>query len=169
MIPHVVDPAQPPININPKKIINEKPPQLSNSAFTYPVPVKIEITLNNTDLKLNSSDLLNIKYVERIIILAIIIIVMLNLLFPNRVLQVLINNINNIVILGILSLLIYILIFFLDKDKEYKDLRKFVEDRKVKLDNLMDTVNTKNTDIVNNHTSMQNEINNIGTSNVVGT
>tara|TARA_B100001109_G_scaffold200154_1_gene166823 strand:- start:459 stop:896 length:438 start_codon:yes stop_codon:yes gene_type:complete len=103
------------------------------------------------------------------IILAIIIIVMLNLLFPNRVLQVLINNINNIVILGILSLLIYILIFFLDKDKEYKDLRKFVEDRKVKLDNLMDTVNTKNTDIVNNHTSMQNEINNIGTSNVVGT
>ena len=103
------------------------------------------------------------------IILAIILIVILNLLFPNRVLQVLINNFNNIIILGILSLLIYILIFFLDKDKEYKDLRKFVEDRKVKLDNLMDNVNTKNTAIVDNHISMQNEINNIGTSNVVGT
>ena len=42
------------------------------------------------------------------IILAIILIVILNLLFPNRVLQVLINNFNNIIILGILSLLIYI-------------------------------------------------------------
>ena len=77
-----------------------------------------------------------------IVIVAIIVIIALNIMFPNRVLQLLITNLNNIIILGILSLLIYILIFFLDKDKEYKSLRKFIEERKVKLDDLIENVNS---------------------------
>ncbi len=98
------------------------------------------------------------------IIFGIILVVLLNLIFPNRVFQVLITNLNNIIILFILSLLIYILIFFLDKDKEYKTLRKFVEDRKVKLDGLIGDVNDKNTTIKNNDKELCNKMRNIGTS-----
>tara|TARA_B110000977_G_C10999831_1_gene463367 strand:- start:646 stop:1065 length:420 start_codon:yes stop_codon:yes gene_type:complete len=98
------------------------------------------------------------------IIFGIIVVVLLNLIFPNRVFQVLITNLNNIIILLILSLLIYILIFFLDKDKEYKTLRKFVEDRKVKLDGLIGDVNEKNTTIKNNDKELCNKMRNIGTS-----
>lgn len=98
------------------------------------------------------------------IIFGIIVVVLLNLIFPNRVFQVLITNLNNIIILFILSLLIYILIFFLDKDKEYKTLRKFVEDRKVKLDGLIGDVNEKNTTIKNNDKELCNKMRNIGTS-----
>ena len=98
------------------------------------------------------------------IIFGIIVVVLLNLIFPNRVFQVLITNLNNIIILLILSLLIYILIFFLDKDKEYKTLRKFVEDRKVKLDGLIGDVNEKNTRIKNNDKELCNKMRNIGTS-----
>ena len=98
------------------------------------------------------------------IIFGIIVVVLLNLIFPNRVFQVLITNLNNIIILFILSLLIYILIFFLDKDKEYKTLRKFVEDRKVKLDGLIGDVNDKNTTIKNNDKELCNKMRNIGTS-----
>ena len=50
-IPHVVDPAHPPINMSIKKKINGKFPHWSNSLVTYPVPVKIETTLKITDLK----------------------------------------------------------------------------------------------------------------------
>ena len=50
-MPQVVDPAHPPINIKPINMIKGNPPQLSNWALTYPVPVKIDITLNKTDLK----------------------------------------------------------------------------------------------------------------------
>ena len=49
-MPHVVEPAHPPINIRVKKKINGKFPQPSNSPVTYPVPVKIEITLKNITL-----------------------------------------------------------------------------------------------------------------------
>ena len=49
LIPQVVEPAHPPININIKNKIKEKLPQLSNWALTYPVPVKIEITLKNIE------------------------------------------------------------------------------------------------------------------------
>ena len=45
LIPHVVEPAQPPINIKVKKKIRGKFPHPSNSPVTYPVPLKIEITL----------------------------------------------------------------------------------------------------------------------------
>ena len=55
-IPHVVEPAQPPINIRPKNKIIGKLPQSSYLAFTYPVPVKIEITLKTIGLKFNFSD-----------------------------------------------------------------------------------------------------------------
>ena len=55
-IPHVVEPAQPPINIRPKNKIIGKLPQSSYLAFTYPVPVKIEITLKTIGLKLNFSE-----------------------------------------------------------------------------------------------------------------
>ena len=51
----MVEPAQPPININPKNKINVKLPHASNSALTYPVPVNIEIMLNKIVLKLKSS------------------------------------------------------------------------------------------------------------------
>ena len=69
LTPQVVDPAQPPININPKNIINVKLPQESNSAFTYPVPVKIDTTLKNTDLKFSSAEPLTIMYNDKIRIL----------------------------------------------------------------------------------------------------
>ena len=49
-MPQVVEPAQPPINIKVKKKINGKFPQPSNSPVTYPVPVKIEITLKKIAL-----------------------------------------------------------------------------------------------------------------------
>ena len=39
------------ININPKNKIIVKLPQLSYCALTYPVPVKIDITLKKIDLK----------------------------------------------------------------------------------------------------------------------
>ena len=45
LMPHVVDPAHPPINISVKKKIKGKFPQPSNSPVTYPVPVNIDITL----------------------------------------------------------------------------------------------------------------------------
>ena len=67
--PQVVDPAHPPMNIKPINIIKENPPQLSYWALTYPVPVKIDITLNKTDLKSNSEDLFKLKYKVRIKIL----------------------------------------------------------------------------------------------------
>ena len=73
LTPHVVDPAQPPINISSKNRIKVKLPQVSNSAFTYPVPVNIEIILNDIDLKFNSVTPLIVKYIERIIMLMIII------------------------------------------------------------------------------------------------
>ena len=52
-MPHVVEPAHPPINIRHKNKTKGKPPQLSNWALTYPVPVNIEITLKKTELKCN--------------------------------------------------------------------------------------------------------------------
>ena len=61
LIPHVVDPAHPPINIKLRKKIKGKFPQPSNLPVTYPVPVKIEITLKKTDLILNSVMLLFCK------------------------------------------------------------------------------------------------------------
>ena len=73
LMPQVVDPAQPPMNIKPKNIISVKLPHVSKSSFTYPVPVKIEIILNNTDLSLSSVEPLIIKYRDNIIILKIII------------------------------------------------------------------------------------------------
>ena len=39
-----------------KNKINVKLPHWSNSAFTYPVPVNMDTTLNNTDLKLKLFD-----------------------------------------------------------------------------------------------------------------
>ena len=45
LIPQVVEPAQPPINMSDKKKIKGKFPQPSNSPVTYPVPVKIEVIL----------------------------------------------------------------------------------------------------------------------------
>ena len=69
LIPHVVEPAHPPINISPINKTNGKLPQLSNCALTYPVPVKIDITLNITDLKFNWVVSFKIKYIERIITL----------------------------------------------------------------------------------------------------
>ncbi len=67
-IPHVVEPAQPPINIKARNKIRGKLPQSSNCAFTYPVPVKIEITLKNIDLKSNEVELLKLRYSDKIII-----------------------------------------------------------------------------------------------------
>jgi len=52
LTPHVVDPAQPPINISVKNIVRGKLPHPSNSAFIYPVPVNIEMVLKKIDLKL---------------------------------------------------------------------------------------------------------------------
>ena len=43
------------ININAKNMVIGKLPQPSYSAFTYPVPVNIEILLKKTDLKLKFS------------------------------------------------------------------------------------------------------------------
>ena len=63
----MVEPAQPPINIRIKNITKGKLPQLSNWAFTYPVPVRIEITLKKIDLRLNNFELSKIRYVDRII------------------------------------------------------------------------------------------------------
>ena len=54
LIPHAVDPAQPPINISIKKNIKEKLPHLSNSCVTYPVPESIEITLKEEILILSN-------------------------------------------------------------------------------------------------------------------
>lgn len=130
---------------------------------------KLEIHYDNSIDKLteyfdNTVEFLYDNMLVAGIIIAIIVIIGLNIMFPNRVLQLLITNLNNIIILGILSLLIYILIFFLDKDKEYKTLRKFVEDRKVKLDDLIENVNTKNTEIINKDKSICKKIKNIGTS-----
>ncbi len=42
--------AHPPININIKKYINGKEPQSLKFCVTYPVPVRIEITLKATSL-----------------------------------------------------------------------------------------------------------------------
>jgi len=40
-----VEPAHPPMNIKVKKKMSGKLPHPSNSPVTYPVPLKIEITL----------------------------------------------------------------------------------------------------------------------------
>jgi len=61
-----VEPAHPPINIKAKKRTKGKLPQLSNWAFTYPVPVKIEITLKKIDLKLNVSLPFKVRYNDKI-------------------------------------------------------------------------------------------------------
>ena len=53
MIPPVVDPAQPPINIITIIIIVPKLPQLEKLLLLYPVPVKIDVILNNETLNDN--------------------------------------------------------------------------------------------------------------------
>ena len=53
LIPHVVDPAQPPTNIRKMKNIRGNSPHKLKSSVTYPVPDKIEITLNAESLKLS--------------------------------------------------------------------------------------------------------------------
>ena len=58
LIPHVVEPAQPPMNIRKRNKRIGKLPQLSNSWVTYPVPVSIETTLKITALKPTSAILL---------------------------------------------------------------------------------------------------------------
>ena len=50
-MPHAVEPAHPPININIKKYINGKEPHSLKFFVTYPVQVRIEITLKVTSLK----------------------------------------------------------------------------------------------------------------------
>ena len=50
-----------------------KAPQLSNCALTYPVPVKIEITLKIIDLKFICVEPLIVKYIDNIKILITII------------------------------------------------------------------------------------------------
>ena len=51
------------MNISNKNKITGKPPQLSNWAFTYPVPVNIDMTLNKIALKLNEFDLSKTRYI----------------------------------------------------------------------------------------------------------
>jgi hypothetical protein len=51
-MPHVVDPAHPPTNIKKRKKIKGNPPHKLKSEVTYPVPDKIETTLNVAILKL---------------------------------------------------------------------------------------------------------------------
>ena len=53
-IPHAVEPAHPPINIKNKKKIKENFPHKPKSSVTYPVPDKIEITLNDEILILSN-------------------------------------------------------------------------------------------------------------------
>ena len=53
LIPHAVEPAQPPININNKKKIKENLPHKPKSSVTYPVPDSIEITLKDEILILS--------------------------------------------------------------------------------------------------------------------
>ena len=53
-----MEPAQPPMNINIKKNTRGKFPHWSKSFVTYPVPVNIDITLKDTDLKPMSKILL---------------------------------------------------------------------------------------------------------------
>ena len=50
----MVDPAHPPINISIRKKTKGKFPQLLKFSVVYPVPVRIDITLNETDTKLVS-------------------------------------------------------------------------------------------------------------------
>jgi hypothetical protein len=53
LIPHAVDPAQPPMNIKNKKKMSENLPHKPKSSVTYPVPDKIEITLKDEILILS--------------------------------------------------------------------------------------------------------------------
>ena len=53
-IPHAVEPAHPPINIKSKKKIKENLPHNPKSSVTYPVPDKIDITLNEAILILSN-------------------------------------------------------------------------------------------------------------------
>ena len=57
LIPHAVDPAHPPINIKNKKNIKGKFPQSSKLVVTYPVPVRIEIILNDMSIISEEKDL----------------------------------------------------------------------------------------------------------------
>ena len=56
LIPQVVEPAQPPINIKKRKKINGNFPHNPKSSVTYPVPDKIDSTLNDEILKLSKKD-----------------------------------------------------------------------------------------------------------------
>ena len=51
LIPQVVDPAQPPINIKKRKNTDGNLPHKLKSVVTYPVPDKIESTLKADILK----------------------------------------------------------------------------------------------------------------------
>ena len=73
MTPQVVEPAHPPINISPKNKTTGKPPQSSNLALTYPVPVKIDIVLKKIDLKLIWVEPFIIRYIDNKTMLIIII------------------------------------------------------------------------------------------------
>ena len=54
-MPQVVDPAHPPINIKKRKNIKGKFPHKLKLEVTYPVPDKIETTLNAEILKLSNT------------------------------------------------------------------------------------------------------------------
>ena len=55
LMPQVVEPAHPPINIKNRKKMREKFPHNPKSSVTYPVPDKIEITLNDDILILSKT------------------------------------------------------------------------------------------------------------------
>ena len=56
LIPHVVDPAHPPMKVINKNINIMGVPHISYSAVTKPVPVKIDVTLNNEYLTASNEE-----------------------------------------------------------------------------------------------------------------
>ena len=61
----MVEPAHPPTNIRISRIVVGKPPQLLKSDVPKPVPVIIEITLNEANLRASKNGTsLKCKYIE---------------------------------------------------------------------------------------------------------
>ena len=63
-----------------------------------------------------------------------------------------------------MTLIFYILYVFYDKSSEYNDLKSFVGSRTEKLDNIINNVNTNNTNFVKNDVEVCKKLKNTGSA-----
>tara|TARA_Y100001970_G_scaffold293871_1_gene444114 strand:+ start:2439 stop:2858 length:420 start_codon:yes stop_codon:yes gene_type:complete len=113
-----------------------------------------------------------IKFIEDNSTLFVVLLIILLLVFFSNVSPTTTYNIVNFIdtnlsiifAIIIMTLIFYILYVFYDKSSEYNDLKSFVGSRTEKLDNIINNVNTNNTNFVKNDVEVCKKLKNTGSA-----